>query len=452
MVKSRLVTWAATPLHSKLSCLASWLLILVAGSSLFLSLSVRAQASGPGVYFVDAKSGPWDISTNPSYPYGVLGDEHLAPTVIKDLRLLRSLVTIQYLSGTAYANAVITGNGAEGSPSSINVPPCKDAPGCYSGSTTRLVQLLAVFADAEGKIIGGPFPVTNAPITARAPPRARQLFLGFNDGYYQDNAGGVSVRVSEADGGNELVFRTFIPFEVVPGPGVITAPIINGIPSKIAGTLAAATASADGQTCGKWPAVQPLYYRGDNRKLFQDTDFFRGEVRAYVGFDPSLYPTGEAKPPLKRSGISVSQAPDSLAAGGTSLIPAAYEDALLNDCSLTVRFGQQNPELMHVFANRESADVIYFNFVGSYPNPLVLSSSVLGDIKWNFKVRLDSRNKTYQILGDTSCYPAFELELDGFPLWGFEPSDSNITTLLQCLGPKVLPSNKIEVPITDLPI
>ncbi len=59
------------------------------------------------------------------------------------------------------------------------------------------MELIGVFADATGAIVGGPFVIGDGPVAFVIPSGASQLQLGFADGWYNDNFGTLQVNVTE---------------------------------------------------------------------------------------------------------------------------------------------------------------------------------------------------------------------------------------------------------------
>lgn len=175
------------------------------------ALSVASAAfAGEVTVFVDGRSGPWDISVNPDFSYGVTvggtPDIHLAPTSVSSASGLDFLaggsLSFEYVSGSALAGASGTawGSGGDGVPGwAPTYAPCTAAPGCYvpGVTTTYLEQLLGVFTDADGVIVGSPFVIGSGPIVALIPTGATQVQLGFNDGWYNDNGAGIYVKVTD---------------------------------------------------------------------------------------------------------------------------------------------------------------------------------------------------------------------------------------------------------------
>jgi hypothetical protein len=171
-------------------------------------LAAGSVCAADTTVFVDGRSGPWNIAVNPSFGYGVAAngqnDIHLGPTSVSSSSGLPFTVgdslSIEYVSGSALAgaNGSAWGSGANGvswwPPSTW---PCSGSPGCYTGQTTYLEQLLGTFANASGVIVGSPFALGNGPTLKVIPAGATQLLLGFNDGWYNDNGSGINVKVTE---------------------------------------------------------------------------------------------------------------------------------------------------------------------------------------------------------------------------------------------------------------
>lgn len=173
--------------------LAIWLLML--------GMAVVAYADTIDV-FVDGRSGPWDVSLNPSYFYGEGTNVNLGPTIVDISSGLPMIagddLTITYTGGLALA-------GAGGSLwFDANGVPGWDAtgfgsPGYYLPADQKPIQLetlMGVFA-SNGIIVGDPFKIGNGPIDILIPIGASQLLLGFADGWFNDNGAGVNVNITE---------------------------------------------------------------------------------------------------------------------------------------------------------------------------------------------------------------------------------------------------------------
>ena len=171
---------------------------------LMLGMAGVADADTINV-FVDGRSGPWDVSLNPSYSYGGVANGgtnvNLEPTIVDSSSGLPMIagdtLTITYTGGLALAGAGGTlwfdANGVPG----WNYTDF-GSPGYYlpADQTIQLETLMGVFA-SNGIIIGDPFKIGNGPIDILIPIGSSQLLLGFDDGWFNDNGGGVNVNISE---------------------------------------------------------------------------------------------------------------------------------------------------------------------------------------------------------------------------------------------------------------
>ncbi|SEA47484.1 PEP-CTERM protein-sorting domain-containing protein [Nitrosospira multiformis] len=171
-------------------------------SAICLFLVGPVYAEGVTV-FVDGRSGPWDISVNTTFSYGIVSggvpDSHLGPTSVSGAAGLRFVtgdyLTIQYMSGLADAGGAHELSDANGRTWWIADD---GAPGQYIPGTNYLEQLLGTFANASGSIVGSPFTIGNGPLSVAIPTGATQLLMGFNDGWYNDNgAGNLTMKITE---------------------------------------------------------------------------------------------------------------------------------------------------------------------------------------------------------------------------------------------------------------
>jgi hypothetical protein len=165
---------------------------------------------------VNGKSGPWNWNSNlnTSYSYGVFlngqDNYNLPPTVIDSSSGLAmtpgDTLTIKWLSGDVCggANGGAWTNGANGNPgwgvysSPSNAP---GTPAYYVPSDqfpVYFMQLMGVFANSAGAIVGDPFMIGNGPLTVSIPNGSSQLQMGFVDGWYNDNFATLQVSVTEA--------------------------------------------------------------------------------------------------------------------------------------------------------------------------------------------------------------------------------------------------------------
>ena len=170
------------------------------GSVVALFFAAAAFAADTTV-FVDGRSGPWDITVNPSYIYGYSTNINLQPTSVNSASGLSfaagNTLTIEYVTGLAYAGVPGEHTDANG----INwfwleYQDDAIAPGAYIADDNFLEQALGVFANSAGEIVGSPFTVGNGPTLAVIPSGATQLLLGFNDVWYGDNGDGLYMKVT----------------------------------------------------------------------------------------------------------------------------------------------------------------------------------------------------------------------------------------------------------------
>ena len=158
---------------------------------------------------VDSNAGPWLVSLNPTYDYGI--HDNTAPSIVNkgnsgiDFIPGRPL-TIIYVSGLVRAgtdwpwvdaNGDLNtdfgcGDGLRNHGNSGTAFPCVYTDG---SSTTHLMELMGVFADDNGVIIGRPFTVGASPVQVAIPSGATQLQLGINDDIFYDNSGNFQVLV-----------------------------------------------------------------------------------------------------------------------------------------------------------------------------------------------------------------------------------------------------------------
>lgn len=181
--------------------------IQVAVAAAFLTMGIAGAASAASTsVFVDGRSGPWNVALNPSYFYGVDNGSagmnvNLDPTIVDSgsgvSMTAGSTLTIAYVSGYALAGANgslwYDANGVPNWDSSTY-----GSAGYYLPADQKPVQLetlMGVFAQ-NGVLVGDPFRIGNGPVDVTIPLGATQLLLGFNDGWFNDNGGGVYVSVS----------------------------------------------------------------------------------------------------------------------------------------------------------------------------------------------------------------------------------------------------------------
>jgi hypothetical protein len=171
---------------------------------------------------VNGQSGPWlwNSTLNSAYSYGVVANGqnnyNLAPTIVNSSSGLAVAVgdtlTISWLSGnvcggangSAWTNGGMgnTGWGIYNSPSAAATTPAYYMPA--NQFPFNFMELMGVFANSGGAIVGNPFAVGNGPVTVVIPNGADQLQLGFADGWYNDNFATLQVTVTEESSRNPV--------------------------------------------------------------------------------------------------------------------------------------------------------------------------------------------------------------------------------------------------------
>jgi len=179
----------------------SSLLCIIALIAFYLFLSPPAKAI-PVV--VSGASGPWDVSLNPNYAYGIplgIGNGHLPPSVVD------SFLGVNFIAGDPLTitsetpgQATLMADAGDKIFSDANgvvawLPIGGGTPGVYIPGPQYLEELLGTFAH-DGVIVGNPFSIGNGPTTVVIPDGANQLLMGVNDGWYNDNGGSVTVDIT----------------------------------------------------------------------------------------------------------------------------------------------------------------------------------------------------------------------------------------------------------------
>jgi len=159
-------------------------------------------------YTVLGSSMPWTWVTgglNTSYQFGTR--DGAAPTVV-DRRIFRfspgDAFTLSYVAGKIAASLRFIFGSTDGT--GIGGDSCTDHgwEGTYFPSRymqpcppyTRLMQLIGVFTDDQGALVGSPFRIGNGPVTVTVPNGATRMQLGINDSVFFDNTGSLTVAVT----------------------------------------------------------------------------------------------------------------------------------------------------------------------------------------------------------------------------------------------------------------
>lgn len=147
---------------------------------------------------VNGKSGPWDLSVNPTLVYDAGA---IAPTVVRSstgLLAAGTAYTIAFAGGETQTVSFYSQTDGDGY---ANLPQYDvSVPAQYASNkeTAHLQALLGAFADSTGKVVGTPFVVGNFG-SFLAPTGASEILLGFNDNHYADNLGALTVSVGGAN-------------------------------------------------------------------------------------------------------------------------------------------------------------------------------------------------------------------------------------------------------------
>lgn len=147
---------------------------------------------------VDSRSGPWNTGINPKLPYG-MPNARRAAIVVSPLMLPGRTVSI-----TATGRTTTYGSdsyGPDGVPDWTRDIGSTLLPSYHMSKKDRAIhlnELVGAFVDADGKVVGKPFPIgSEAKIVV--PDGASALSMGVNDDNYSDNTGSlvVTVQISE---------------------------------------------------------------------------------------------------------------------------------------------------------------------------------------------------------------------------------------------------------------
>ena len=190
--------------------------VVLAIAILFGSAAVLAQSSttplriyGGAIVTVDSHAGPWLQSLDPAYDYGA--HDNAAPTIVNSANsgidfTPGKVLTITYMSGLVSAGGSLPFTDANGDLTSpygcgpgLREPNKFHLPCFYTdlNKQTHLMELIGVFADGNGVIVGQPFTIGDGPCEAAVPPGAAQLQLGVNDDIYYDNKGSLAIQVTQ---------------------------------------------------------------------------------------------------------------------------------------------------------------------------------------------------------------------------------------------------------------
>jgi large repetitive protein len=171
---------------------------------------VNAGSSQPYSITINGQDGPWEFvegGLNSNYSYGV-GDQQ-PPAIMTAADGLSfapgTVLDIQYVSGLedggrgvyTDANGVTTITPANGEITDhFNFPSYYFDPSDWPAYEAEVV---GTFADSNGEIVGTPFNIGDQR-TVVVPAGASQLEMGFNDNFFEDNLGSITMEVTAVPG------------------------------------------------------------------------------------------------------------------------------------------------------------------------------------------------------------------------------------------------------------
>ncbi|WP_211211208.1 family 43 glycosylhydrolase [Asticcacaulis biprosthecium] len=211
---------------------------------------------------VSGTSKAWDNRVNPDYPIGI--DEGSSPAVARGL----SLRAGEKIHITATGGTQTFPNGTRIGPEGQQDYTADDYPGGSgrffpskyvdpSDFPAFLNQLIGVFVDTRGRIVGKPFPV-GTDWKGLVPKGAVKLQFGINDDVLNDNSGEISVVIYPKANFPDSDLARLAP--TPPPPPLILAPYPERLPAPIALRPAYNTLIADGSRYSADPA--PLVANG----------------------------------------------------------------------------------------------------------------------------------------------------------------------------------------------
>jgi hypothetical protein len=169
---------------------------------------------------VNGASGPWNVTLNPNFLYGVSGNINLPPTVVNSSSGLAFLpgdsLTITSLTPGQDTLSPGIGLSCDANGEISMGASTVGGPGAYISGTVYLEELVGTFAQ-NGVIVGTPFAIGNGPTMVTIPCGANQLLMGVVDGWYHDNSGSVEVSITGlcSNSCNGCVFCLTCPNDMV---------------------------------------------------------------------------------------------------------------------------------------------------------------------------------------------------------------------------------------------
>jgi hypothetical protein len=174
----------------------------------------------------------------------------------------------------------------------------------------------------------------------------------------------------------------------------------------------------------KVPALEPwqyvvcglteMYFEGDTRTFDSNSPSFRTRQLVTVIPDGSVDSDGIKDGTIRQNltGITRVYASDAL-----PILDGADDDGIYEDCHLLHEFDQASNSDMHIgLPERLGPKIIRIHFYGGAANPLV---SPAPSIDWDLQLTIDATNEpaTWQLTGKDDGFPAFEMYINGTPIY-----------------------------------
>jgi hypothetical protein len=155
-----------------------------------------------------------------------------------------------------------------------------------------------------------------------------------------------------------------------------------------------------------------LYFRGDTRAFGPTADSYRTRQLVTVIADESVDADGikDGTAPFNDTGPTTSYAADAL-----PVLDDSDDDGVLGDCHLLHGWGKAIANDMHVDV-KPAGKTVTVELTGSAANPLVQGAPA---IDWSLRLIIDATSSpaTYHLTGWEDGFPAFEVYINGSPIY-----------------------------------
>jgi uncharacterized protein (TIGR03437 family) len=231
-----------------------------AAGLLFSATITTADFSGAGLLLnVPGTAMPWLYSTasgglNSKYQFGLADGSN--PVIVSSANGINfsagSTLTVTYLNGSVSVGPEIAlpYTDASGFPGNTTTSTGTFAPGHYMNPVGYISELVGVFTDNSGSIIGTPFALGDGPTPLTIPVGATQLQLGVDDDKYSDNVGSWVIQVISSSVNPNL---PSINSGGVVSSADATAPVSPGSIASVYGTFPVSSSSQT--TVTPWPTT-----------------------------------------------------------------------------------------------------------------------------------------------------------------------------------------------------